>query len=137
MIEQPTESGSYIVDATFEGENRDVTILHWTELSEPTRLRTGFWDCQCRIEEIHAYRRLTDNDLRELLHGPQESGPPDRPGWWRCRYRDDMEWMVRNVPEVDGVLRLDDYGYGSMPISEAIANGWIFADRVRMPGEET
>lgn len=82
-IDPPNESGLYVVEESFPIEGYERIILRLIDINIPgVRVadindnRIGSWD----HFNIVRYRKI---DLKELLDGPQPSGVPDRPGWWR------------------------------------------------------
>lgn len=60
--------------------------------------------------------------------------PPDRPGWWRCKWIDEI-WRPMEVVGNPGSWFICD-GHLMIPVNSAMVNGWQFAGRVEMPGEE-
>lgn len=129
-IEAPKVIGYYVVETC-----RGSYHAAWINF-DFGRVQVNVEDAsQLDWSSITAYRRLADDDLRELLHGPQPSGVPDKPGSWR--YVDEhlqptIIEVIRNRFSDDPSLVLLQ-GSTPLPLSN-FCGTWY--GRVEMPGEK-
>lgn len=139
MIDPPKESGRYMIEYAYGDGGIDVVDVSVDV--ECCHVSNTYLSDRWEKLSITRYRRLTDDDLRELLHGPQPSGVPDRSGWWRCVIRHGDGYRTVAVVEIE-YCNEDDEGNPRLSFLHGLERVFVddervtFYGRVEMPGEK-